>query len=191
MKVNIAGKHMELGDSFQKHVEGRVDNGFSKYLDKVNKVEVVVTKEGKRHRVDIHGNLGTHAGVTVKSQGESEDVYAAFDDAAAKIEKQLRRYKRRITNHHQDNSAGNLKLVRATKYVLAPEKEEELDEKGAPVVVAEKATDVETLTVSQAVMKMDLANLPALVFINSGNGRLNVVYHREDGNISWVDPQVQ
>ncbi len=190
MQLQISGRHVDLGASFQEHVEKRLSDGMSKYIDRIVSMDVVVSKEAHhQYRVDIHGNTGTHAGLVVKSQGQANEIYAAFDDAATKAEKQLRRYKRRLKGHHH----GDMKETRALtarKYVLKPEAhDEELDEKGAPVVVAEKATNIETLSVSDAVMKMDLANLPALMFFNKGSGRLNVIYRRTDGNISWVDPE--
>lgn len=191
MKINISGKHMELGESFQNHVEKRMEEGIAKYLDRINTLEVVATKEGHRVRVDIHAHTGTHSNVAVNSRAEAVDAYAAFDAAADKAEKQLRRYKRRLTNHHKNYQAQEeLKAIQATHYILSSEQEkEELDEETAPVIIAEKATNIETLTVSEAVMKMDLANLPALMFYNSAHGRINFIYRREDGNIAWVDPE--
>ncbi len=189
MQLHISGRHVELGEAFQNHVEKRLTDGLSKYLDRVTSLDVVVSKQANHQfRVDILGNPGTHTSIVLKSQGEATEVYAAFDDAATKVEKQLRRYKRRLKDHHSRDSSGP--AGRAKKYVLQPESHDaELDEKGAPVVVAEKATEIEHLSVSEAVMKMDLADLPALMFFNAGNGRLNVVYRRVDGNISWVDPE--
>lgn len=185
MQIQISGRHVELGDAFQSHVEKRITDGLSKYLDRVTSVDVVVSKAAHHQfRVDIHGNTGTHDGLVLKSQGEAGEVYAAFDEAATKVEKQLRRYKRRLKGHSRDDKA-----VTARKYVLQPESHEELTEEGAPVVLAEKPTSIEKLSVSQAVMKMDLADLPALLFFNAGTGRINVVYRRTDGNISWVDPE--
>lgn len=191
MQLHISGRHVDLGASFQAHVEKRLNDSLNKYLDRITSVDVVVAKEAHhQYRVDIHGNTGTHAGVTLKSQGNAGEIYAAFDDAANKVEKQLRRYKRRLKDHH-NHEHKNSRAARARKYVLQTESHDnELDAKGAPVVIAEKATEIETLTVSQAVMKMDLADLPALMFFNSGNGHLNVVYRRADGNISWVDPEL-
>ena len=190
MQLHISGRQVDLGAAFQGHVEKRLSEGLNKYLDRIVSVDVVVSKEAHhQYRVDIHGNTGTHSGITLKSQGGANEIYAAFDDAATKVEKQLRRYKRRIKDHHQHDKA-EVRALSARKYVLKPESDsEELAEKWAPVVVAETSTNVETLTVSEAVMKMDLANLPALMFFNAGNGRVNVVYRRVDGNISWVDPE--
>ena len=190
MQLHISGRQVELGDSFQAHVEKRIHDSLGKYLDdRITNVQVVVAKEAHHQfKVDVHANVGTHAGMMVKSQGHAGEVYAAFDDAADKAEKQLRRYKRRLKDHHKADAVAATKL--AKKYVLKPEEDhKELDEKGAPVVIAEKPTAIETLTVSQAVMKMDLQHLPALMFFNSANGRINVVYRRVDGNISWVDPE--
>ena len=192
MQLHISGRHVDLGESFQSHVEKRLSEGLNKYLDKVTHVDVVVSKAAHHQfQVDIHGNTGTHTGFTLKSQGSAGEIYAAFDDAASKVEKQLRRYKRRLKDHHStQKDAGGASVRRAKKYVLQPEAHDaELDEKGAPAVIAEKATELEHLTVSQAVMKMDLADLPALMFYNVGNGHLNVIYRRADGNISWVDPE--
>lgn len=189
MQLHISGRHVDLGESFQAHVEQRLSEGLNKYLDRVTSVDVVVSKAAHHQfRVDIHGNTGTHAGVTIKSQAEAGEIYAAFDEAATKAEKQLRRYKRRLKDHHRGENGA--KSYTAKKYVLQPEAHDaELEEKGAPVVVAEKPTHIETLTVNEAVMKMDLADLPALMFFNAGTGRINVVYRRVDGNISWVDPE--
>lgn len=190
MQLHISGRHVDLGSAFQEHVEKRLNEGLSKYLDRIVSIDVVVAKEAHHQfRVDIHGNTGTHSGIILKSQGGANEIYAAFDDAATKAEKQLRRYKRRLKGHH-GNSDKEIRAAVARKYVLQPEAHDtELDEKGAPVVIAEKSTNIEKLSVSDAVMKMDLADLPALMFFNSKNGRLNVVYRRVDGNISWVDPE--
>lgn len=191
MKINITGKHMELGEAFQSHVEGRLHEGISKYIDRINLLEVVATKEGHQIKVDIHANTGTNSHVAINSTARAADIYAAFDEAAEKVEKQLRRYKRRLTNHHKSRQSPNeiMQSIQAKSYVLSAEiDKEELGEDDAPVVIAERQMEVETLTVSEAVMKMDLANLPALMFYNSAHGRVNLVYRREDGNIAWVDP---
>jgi ribosomal subunit interface protein len=191
MKIIVSGKQVEVGEALSTHVENRLEAGVSKYLDRMQTIHVVISKESHQFKVAINGNTGTHAGLTIKSDAKHDDVYSAFDAAAEKIEKQLRRYKRRLKNHHKTTESHverDKKAFRAKKYVLA-----DIDESGAesqddvPVVIAEKATDIEHLSVIQAVMKMDLADLPALMFINSSNGQINVVYRRKDGNISWVE----
>jgi ribosomal subunit interface protein len=192
MQIQVSGKGVDVGEALRTHVQARTEEAINKYIDRINSVQVIMSKEAHNFRADIHANIGTHAGLVVRSHATSSDAHAAFDNALEKVEKQLRRYKRKLTNHHkisygaaEDDIAGE-----ARKYVLpANFGEHDEDEKPiAGVVIAEKATAVDTLTVSQAVMKMDLQDLPAVLFKNVASGRLNVVYRRADGNISWVDP---
>lgn len=188
MQIQVSGKGIEVGDALRTHIQDRVDEHVSKYIDRVNSIQAVVSKDAHLFRVDLTGNVGTHAGFVIRSRGVSTEVYAAFDDALEKVAKQLRRYKRKITNHHRDEGA-DLSLVKATKRILPASAGEDEENGEASVVIAEKPTEIETLSVSHAVMKMDLQHLPALLFFNKVTGRLNVVYRREDGNISWVDPE--
>ncbi len=195
MQVTVSGKGVDVGEALRTHIEARLEERVNKYLDRVPSVNVIISRESHLFRADINGNTGTHSNIMIKSHAENDDVYAAFDGATDKIEKQLRRYKRRLTSHHKSEGLSpeaEENLYRATKYVLTDHDEEKYSANDdAPVVIAEKATDMEKLSVSAAVMKMDLADLPALMFINEINGRLNVVYRRRDGNISWVDPQMK
>lgn len=195
MQVTVSGKGVDVGEALRKHIEARLEERVNKYLDRVPSINVIISRESHMFRADINGNTGTHSNIMIKSHDENDDVYAAFDGACEKIEKQLRRYKRRLTSHHKSEGVSPEQeelLYRATKYVLADHEEDKMTSmEDAPLVIAEKAADLEKLTVSAAVMKMDLADLPALMFINSSNGRLNVVYRRRDGNISWVDPVTQ
>ena len=191
MQITVSGKNMDVGSALRNHVESRVAHEVEKYLDRVTDASIVFSKEAHLVRTDINMHAGTHSRILIKSKGEAGDAYISFNTAADKIEKQLRRYKRKIKNHHKPRiEAEEDKIYQARKYVLQPE-EEAHEEKEQPLIIAEKDTDVETLNVSDAVMKMDLADLPALVFINKKNKRLNVVYKRADGNISWVDPDVK
>ena len=197
MQISVSGKGVDVGESLRAHIEDHLNEHVKKYIDRVTSVHVVVSREAHLFRVDITGNLGTHSGMVVRSRGEQEEVYAAFDDSLAKVSKQLRRYKRKITNHHKlgDKPAAvqvpEPKRMKGKKYTLPPEAGEHEEEGHRGLVIAEKTTDIETMTVSEAVMKMDLEDLPALMFVNSAHGGLNVVYRRTDGNISWVDPEVK
>lgn len=194
MQINVSGKQVDVGESLRAYVEKRLQDGISKYLDRVTLADVVISREAHNFRADIVLNTGTHSGVIIKGRGDAGDAHAAFDGAAERIEKQLRRYKRRLTDHHKSTRGDDLAAeveARATKYVLASRAEEEEAAEEAPLIIAEKATSVEWLTVGEAVMRMDLADLPALMFFNKANGRLNTVYRRADGNISWVDPEPQ
>jgi len=125
----------------------------------------------------------------LQAQGIAEHPYAACDGALERIAKRLRRYKRRLRDHHKNDTTH----LPAAQYILAGNSEGEGDheerDSGQPVVIAELATTIPTLTVGEAVMRMDLAELPAMMFCNRAHGGLNVVYRREDGNIGWIDPQ--
>ncbi|MBN8532406.1 MAG: ribosome-associated translation inhibitor RaiA [Alphaproteobacteria bacterium] len=188
MQISVSGKNIEVGEALRSHVHKRVTEGVNKYLDRVTSVTVVFTKENHLFKCDISVEDGTRSRLGIKGRGEAGEAHASFDDAAEKIEKQLRRYKRRLKDHHKDKEAlRDFVTSPAKKYVIRQEDE---DEKPAEsLVIAEKATEIESLTVSEAVMKMDLSDLPALMFFNRASGRLNVVYRRADGNISWVDPE--
>lgn len=192
MQITVSGKGVDVGESLSGHIATQLEEHVTKYIDRVTSIQVVVSREAHMFRVDITGNLGTHSGLVVRSRGESDDVYAAFDQSLEKTSKQLRRYKRKITNHHHASESGiiNMPVKQGKKYTLpADAGEHEEEDKANGVVIAEKPTAIETLTVRQAVMKMDLQDLPALMFFNSAHGGLNVVYRRNDGNISWVDPE--
>lgn len=187
MQINVSGHQVDVGDSLREHAEERLERSVTKYFEHAIFADVVFSKEAHLFVADIHVNEGIKGGIMIKAQGKSEDSYAAFDEAAERIESQLRRYKTRITSHK--GAPSTREAIDAVKYVIkSDETEEEAEEN--PIIIAENEAHIETLTVGEAVMRMDLASLPALLFINSANARLNVVYKRKDGNISWVDPKV-
>jgi ribosomal subunit interface protein len=196
---------MDVGQSLTSYVEENLQKSVKKYFDKAVNAEVHFVKDGHLFKVVLTVNEGVKGGIVVKSDAEAGDVYGCFNEACEKSVKQLRRYKEKIKNFRRHGGGlksvePNYKALDAMKYVLPPvaynifeemeseESEAELDD--SLNVITEKTTNVEELTVNEAIMKMDLANLPALVFTNKQNKRLNVVYHRKDGNISWIDPQV-
>ena len=189
MQISVSGKGVDVGATLQSHIENQIEEHVKKYIDRVTSVNIVISREAHLFRADITGNMGTHSGLVVRGRGASEDVYAAFDEALEKISKQLRRYKRKITNHHKGgHEPAKVAGPNGTKYIISPESGEQEDDKQTGIIIAEKPTDIVSMTVSEAVMKMDLEDLPAVMFLNSAHGRLNVVYKRADGNISWVDP---
>lgn len=189
MNIVITGKHVDVGDSLRSHIEQKLQAVIAKYIDRVNNVNVVLSKQGHLFRVDITSNLGTHAGLTVQARRDNADAYVAFDEAADKVAKQLRRYKRQITNHHGKDPEDVARKFASKYYVISSDVEKEVEDN--PIIIAEDARHIEHLTVSDAVMRMDLGELPALVFINQANDRVNVIYRRTDGNIAWVDPELQ
>ncbi len=192
MEISVSGKGVDIGEAFQTHAQERLQDGLGKYLDRVVSADVIVSKEAHLFDVKIHANPGTSSNIVVKSTGQSPDIYSAFDLAAEKAEKQLRRYKRRITNHHKTVDADVIDFS-TVQYTLDTSKHDEAPEgeHSDSLVIAETSMDINTLTVSEAVMRMDLGELPALVFTNAANGQLNMLYRREDGNIAWIDPSKQ
>lgn len=187
MSLRISGKNIEIGDAFRSHVEERVGATLSKYFDGGFSGRVVLERDGAGYRVDCALHLDS--GVDLKSEGHGHDIYPTFEQAAERIDKQLRRYKRRLKDHHAEGRNGAA-ADEASYVVLAatPDAEEEIAPDYSPVVIAEQSTRLRTLSVSGAVMAMDLTNAPVLVFRHAGHGGVNVVYRRQDGNIGWIDP---
>jgi len=191
MQIAVTGKQIKVGAALQEYVERELESYVSRYFDNAVGANVVFSKSRHLFRTDIIVNEGTGTHVLIKSHAEGDDVYKSFDKAGEKVEKQLRRYKRRLKNHHKNVvSKEEAADLEATKYVLAVQ-EDEAEAGDAPLIIAEKATKVENLTVNEAVMTMDLLDLPALMFVNRKTGAVSVVYRREDGNISWVDSEVR
>lgn len=192
MQISVSGKKLDVGSALKQYVEENLDKVVGKYFDRAIFGEVVFSKERNLFCTDILVNEGTGTGIVIKGQAKENDIYASFDAALERIEKQLRRYKRRIKNHHKKrlSEADAIAQLHATKYVISEKDEDEAVEDN-PLIIAEKSTRIERLSVSEAVMRMNLANLPALMFINKQNGCVNVVYHRKDGNISWVNTTIK
>jgi ribosomal subunit interface protein len=162
-----------------------------KYFDHAPSATVHFNKQNHDFSCDIVVNDGTGRHIVIKSNASSDDVYFAFDAALSKIEKQLRKYKSKLKDHSSKMKVSEV-IPTTTKYVISPTKiDDEVEDQEIdldnPVIVAEKATKILKLSVGQAVMKMDLEDLPALMFRNVKTDRINVVYYRKDGNISWVD----
>lgn len=192
MKIIVTGKQMDVGESLRTYVENHIDGIVDKYFENIiDSIDGTVTMSKNAHlfRSDCSVHLGH--GVYLQTHAEEKDVYAAFDSAAEKMETRLRRYKRRLTNHHKERNNGADKMP-AQYNVLAAEEEttEEPQENLQPAIVAEMQLDIPEATVSDAVMRLDLGELQTLMFRNSAHGGLNVVYRRTDGNIGWIDPKV-
>ncbi|MFC7049235.1 ribosome hibernation-promoting factor, HPF/YfiA family [Emcibacter nanhaiensis] len=187
MRIVVTGKQIDIGDSLRSHVENSLDGSVNKYFDHPIEGSVTFSKDAHLFRADCQVHLGH--GVDLQTHGEETDIYAAFDSAADRMEKRLRRYKRRLSNHHNQRVNGQ-SVIPAQYNVLAAEEEgEEELEDAQPAIVAETETYIPEVSVSEAVMRLDLGNLQTLMFRNSGHGRMNVVYRRADGNIGWIDPK--
>jgi ribosomal subunit interface protein len=198
MQVQVSGKHVAVGEALRERVTDEITSSIGKYFDRGGDAEVVVSKEGHSFRVDCGVKLAS--GQALQSHGLGGDAHAAFDAALAKIETRVRRYKRKLKSHSVAATAKQAET--AAYYVLrAPDEDdgEELeawdDESthpaGAPagMVIAESLAEVKTMTVSMAVMQLDLTESQTIVFRNVAHGGLAVVYRRPDGNIGWIDPE--
>ena len=167
MDISIKGKNLDVGDALRTYVEKHLDAVVIKYFSKAHDAAVTISREAHRFRCDIV--VHPVRGVLVQSHAASEDAYASFDASLERIAKQIRRYKRRITNHHNRRAPSD--SIPAQQYVLAPESEhEELSADAQPAIIAELHSEIATLTVGEAVMRMDLADLPAIMFRNRASG---------------------
>jgi ribosomal subunit interface protein len=187
MQLSVKGKQLDVGEALRGHVEDMLPPAIEKYFENPTDAHVTIAKEGKSFRADIVVHVGK--GISVQGHASAEDAYAAVDIAAAHISKRLRRYKRRLRDHHRGKDAKAASLP-ALQYVIEPEfsVSEEAVENDQPIIVAETETSIETLSVSEAVMRMDLSSEHAMLFRNSKSGGVNLVYVRSDGNIGWIDP---
>ena len=191
MQTRVSGKHIDVGDALRTHVEEHLAESVTKYFDRPVDAAVVFSRDGHVFKCDASVHLST--GLTAKAEGQHADIYAAFEYACARIEKQLRRYKRRLKDHHAKRS-NPIEAFSAPAYVIAAHDEEDAQTESEgesgyqPVIVAEMTTDIKSLSVGEAVMQMELAHAPFLMFKNDANGRLNIVFQRDDGNVGWVDP---
>jgi ribosome hibernation promoting factor len=186
MSLRISGKNLDIGDAYRAHVELRVGDAVNKYFDGRFTGHVVLEREGSGFRTDCAIHLDT--GIVLQAEGRAQDAHQSFDRAAERVEKRLRRYKRRLKEHHHGRRG---EIEPAASYVIAAlDDEEEVALDYNPVIIAEETTDLATMAVSDAVFAMDLADVPVIVFRNAGHGGLNVVYRRTDGHIGWIDPSL-
>ena len=190
MQIQVTGKHIDLGDALTQHVNDRLEAGITKYFERTVDAHVTFTHEGSMFRADCSVHLAS--GMTLQAHAEGGDVYSAFDEAADKLEKRVRRYKRRLKNHHDHHTAAPLPAEDSPYFILkgeeaSVEEPETLD----PIIVAETTKPIRTMTVGEAVMQLDLGEAPALVFSNAAHGGINVVYRRADGHVGWIDPANQ
>ena len=192
MRITVSGKQVELSEALRTRVETGLDTITAKYFDHALEAHVTFSRARSFFTCDINVHAGP--GLMLRGEGEAADANAAFDDAAEHIAKRLRRYRRRVNDHARD-LAHRERPQAARQYILQQEEDTpgngpgNGDVKAATyaTVVAETPTEISVLTVSDAVMRMDLADQPVMMFRNSATGVLNVVYRRSDGNIGWID----
>ncbi|WP_299139660.1 ribosome-associated translation inhibitor RaiA [uncultured Tateyamaria sp.] len=187
MQYQISGKQIDIGDALQTHVRDELSGVVQKYAERPTNANVVFSKSAHEFVCEATVHLST--GLTAQAKAHATEIYAAFDGCSEKMEKQLRRYKRRLKDHHKER-AQPVELSGAASYILASEdgSDDSEPESLKPMIVAEMETKIPSLSVGEAVMQMELAGAPVLVFRNEGKDGLNVVYRRDDGNIGWIDP---
>jgi ribosomal subunit interface protein len=197
MQLSVSGKHLDIGESLRGHVASAIESSAERYFGQAIEGKVVFQRERHAYRADI--SLHVARGIMVQSHGEAPDPYLAFDTAAERLDKRLRRYKRRLVGRRRGKDAEEIASERAPHFILAAHSDHETNgaaedahgedrDNGRPAVVAELSVDIDTLSVGDAVMRLDLADLPVLLFRNQGHGGYNVVYRRGDGTIGWIDP---
>jgi len=187
MDIRVSGHQVETGAALQEHAAQRLSDIVEKYFDRALSSHVTL---GKAPAGAFRCDIVTHVsqGTILKAQGEAHDAHLALDDAAGKIEKQLRRYKRRLKDHHMQALQARAEEEAAYTIFAADEPEEE-EAADAPPIIAETSIDVPEASVADAVMMLDLRDTNALFFKNAGTGRHNMVYRRADGSIGWVEPR--
>jgi ribosomal subunit interface protein len=191
--LRISGQNMDVGESLRSQVEARVGTALAKYFDGGYTGHVTVAREGGGFRSDCVLHLAS--GVTLEASGTAPNAYASFDEAADRIEKRLRRYKRRLKDRPgaDGSGGGGGGSGLSAPYAVLSTPDLETGDEGEdahPVVVAEASKPLHRMALAAAVSELDLTGAPALLFIHAGSGRLNLVYRRRDGAIGWVDPPV-
>lgn len=195
MTFRVSGKSISVGEALRTRVSDRTEEVLRKYFDGNYSGHITLSKDGFGFRTDCALHLDS--GITLEAESNAADAYASADQALLQIEKRLRRYKSRLKDrsarkaHAEATARAELSLpdVDATSYVIeAPGDEEHHEETYSPVIIAEATTALKRLSVSEAVMELDLTGAPVLVFLHGGSGRVNIAYRRSDGNIGWIDP---
>lgn len=197
MELEIHGKQLDVGDTLRAHVEEKLGEIDSKYFNHATSASVTFAKEGHGHglvRVTI--SYLVSKGIYINAEAENKDAYSAFDTAAEKAAKRLRRNKKKLRDHHsRGDKTPEDAIIEARNYTLSMQEFEGAEQDNneeqtpdEPIVIAEMTTMIENITVSDAVMRLDLSGESALMFRNAQTQELNMIYRRSDGNIGWVDP---
>jgi ribosomal subunit interface protein len=192
MQVQVTGKHVDVGEALRERVSDEISTSIGKYFDRDGHgADVVVSREGHSFKVDCAVTLAS--GQQLEAHGLGGDAHLAFDAALAKLQKRIQRYKNRLKDHHGQALAKQAET--AAYFVIQASDDEDYDDDEAsdsgdePVVIAETEKQVRNMTVSMAVLELDLTESQTIVFRNAAHGGLSVVYRRPDGNIGWIDPE--
>jgi ribosomal subunit interface protein len=197
MHITVAGKQVETGEALQTHVREGLGTIARKYFDHALEANVTFRRNGKGHAFVCDINLKAGRDLFMRGEGEGPDAHRAFEEAAEHVAKRLRRYRRRV-NDHARSMASERDRPRGepARQMVLQQPEEEMEDAAEaavangqdhPAVIAESATSIEELTVSEAVMRLDLLQAPALMFRNRASRTMNVVFRRADGHVGWID----
>lgn len=186
MSLRISGQHMDIGEAFRTKIQERINDAISKYFSGHTTGHVTVVKSGSKYSADCVIHLST--GAILQTTGQAMDPQSAFDATAERIEKRLRRYKRRMKSHKNASSQHDFANIAYSVMEPIADEEEDFPENYAPTIVAETSMAMRLLSVADAVIELDLMDNPVLVFRNAGSEKVNMVYRRADGNIGWIDP---
>ncbi len=188
MRYQISGKQIDIGEALQTHVKAELGEVVDKYAQRPTDVTIVFSRVAHEFICEAVIHLST--GLNAQATGHAAEIYAAFESCREKMDKQLRRYKRRLRSHHRDRTVP-VEFAESASYILAPtEGPEDTDtDTLQPIIIAEMETKIPSITVGEAVMQLELAGKRFLVFRNEGHGGVNVVFRRDDGNIGWIDPR--
>ncbi|MFN3936797.1 MAG: ribosome hibernation-promoting factor, HPF/YfiA family [Gemmobacter sp.] len=188
MRYQISGKQIDIGEALQTHVKAELGETVEKYAQRPTDAIVVFSRNG--HELVCEATIHLSTGLTAQARGQAPEIYAAFESCREKMDKQMRRHKRRLRDHH-DRRARPVEFDAGSAYILAASEEPEGAEGDTlqPIIIAEMEAKVPSVSVGEAVMQMELSGQKLLVFRNEGHGGVNVVYRRDDGNIGWIDPR--
>jgi ribosomal subunit interface protein len=191
MGLRISGKNINIGEALRTHVSDRIKSVSEKYFDGSVSGHVTIEPEGSGYRSDCTLHLAS--GVTLQADGRAQEVYASFDQTAARIESRLRRYKRKLKDRSAQQRDSEILAGEPIRYTVLSAPDETEDEAPAenefkPAVIAESEKVLRQMSVSAAVLELDLTGAPVLAFRHASTGRVNVIYRRTDGNIGWIDP---
>lgn len=187
MNVQITGKNLDIGTALREHIEERISSQVIKYFERATSATVTVEKQKSSFFAECVLHLAT--GLTLASKGNGGDAYSAFDVSLEHLETRLRRYKRRLSNHHRQRQEP-VDSAQASSFVIAPSSDnaEAESEELSPAIIAESTHKISRISVGEAVMKLEISDVPFVLFKNDKHDAINIVYRREDGNIGWVDP---
>jgi ribosomal subunit interface protein len=194
MPFRVSGKNIDIGEALRIRVNARIAEVMEKYFDGGFSGHATVGKEGFGFRTECVVHLDS--GIMLHTEALAADAYASADQAAIRLEKRLRRYKRRLKDHHAERANGNTSeaasAIDAASYVIAaPEHDSDEDAEATtfdPVIIAESTTALKRFSVSEAVLELDMTGTTVVVFRHAEHGRVNLVYRRADGHIGWIDP---